>query len=73
MDINNITSIKSSIINRSLYTHPCNPIFFILLTEKSPEILAKHKRHVFYFRVFSFKLMYFCSINKQDTVASNIV
>ena len=50
MDINNITSIKSSIINRSLYTHPCNPIFFILLAKKSPEILAKHKRHVFLFQ-----------------------
>ena len=44
MDINNITSIKSPIINRKIVqTHP----FCILLTEKSPEIFPKQKERFF--------------------------
>ena len=38
-----ITSIKSLIIKRKLYTHPFNPVFFMLLAEKSHEIFPKHK------------------------------
>ena len=44
MDIDNITSIKSSVINKKSYTHPFNVagFFFMLLAEKSPELFPKH-------------------------------
>ena len=44
MDIDNIASIKSSIINR-IDTYPFSPAFFMLLAEKSPEIFPKHKEY----------------------------
>ena len=34
MDIDNITNVKSFIINRRSYTNPFNPVFFMLLAEK---------------------------------------
>ena len=43
MDIDNIISVKSSIINRKSYTPPFNPVFFMLLAEKSPEVFPKLK------------------------------
>ena len=66
MEIDNITTIKGSIINRKSYTYRFNPVFFMLLAEKSPEIFPKHKAYFFffYFRVFFFELIYFYSINK---------
>ena len=47
MDIDNITSIKSLIINRKSLTHPFNLDFFMLLAEKSPKIFLEHKGYIF--------------------------
>ena len=44
MDIDNITSIKSPIINRKVvHTHPLNPVFFMLLAKTFPQTFPKHK------------------------------
>ena len=50
MAIDNITSIKSSIINRKIITHPFNPIILMLLAEKVSEINPKHKGYFFLFQ-----------------------
>ena len=41
MNINNITIVKSTIINRKSYTYPFSPIFFMLLAVISFEIFRK--------------------------------
>ena len=43
MDIDNITGINSSIMNRKIIHTPTSSHFFMLLVEKSPEIFPKHK------------------------------
>ena len=45
MNIDNITnSIESLIIKiKIVHTHPFNPVFCMLLAEKSPKIFPKHK------------------------------
>ena len=48
MAIDNITSIKSSIINRKITTHPFNPVILMLLAEKVSEINPKHKGCFFF-------------------------
>ena len=50
MDINNITSIKSPIINRKTVHTPFNPVLSMLLAETSPEIFPKHKEYFFLFQ-----------------------
>ena len=53
MDIEIITSIKSSIIKEKLHMHPINPVYFILLAEKSPEIIPKDKGYFFISKSFA--------------------
>ena len=54
MDIDNITNIKSSIINRNIiHRHPFNSVFIRLLAEKSPAMLPKHKGYLFIFESFA--------------------
>ena len=36
-----------------LYTHPFNPVFFMLLAEKSPEIFPKCKRYFYILKSFA--------------------
>ena len=48
MAIDNITSIKSSIVNRKITTHPFNPVILMLLAEKVSEINPKHKGCLFF-------------------------
>ena len=47
MAIDNITSIKSSIINRKIIRHPFNPVILMLLAEEVSEINPKHKGYFF--------------------------
>ena len=53
MDIDNITSIKSTIIKEKSHMHPINPVCFILLAEKSPEIIPKDKGYFFISKSFA--------------------
>ena len=43
MDINNIASIKSLIISQKIVHTSFNPAFYMLMSEKSPEIFPRHK------------------------------
>ena len=47
MDITNIASINSIIINRKTFTTPFNPVFFMLSIVKSFEILPRNITHGF--------------------------
>ena len=55
MDISNISSIKSLIINRKIVHTPIKPCFFfmLILAEKSPEILPKHNKYFFISEFFA--------------------
>ena len=65
MYIDNITSIKRSIMNRKSYTHPFNlGAIFKLLTEKSPEIFPKIMGSFFISESFALNLIYFHCIYK---------
>ena len=45
MDIDNITSIKSPIINKKSYTQPFNCDCFMFLADKSPVNLLMFPKH----------------------------
>ena len=49
MDINNITSINSAIINKKIVHTPISScfLFSMFLAGKSPEIFPKHKGYFF--------------------------
>ena len=53
MDIDNITSIKSTIIKEKSHMHPINPVYFIFIAEKSPEIIPKDKGYFFISKSFA--------------------
>ena len=55
-----------------MYTHPFNPVFYMLIAEKSPEIFPKHKGCFFNFRIFSFELIHFYTLRNKITFASII-
>ena len=64
MDIDNITSIKSSLINRKI-VHKI--VFFMLLSEKSLEIFSKRKGYFFISESFAMNGYIFVAlINKQN-------
>ena len=66
MNIGNITNIKSLIINRKkLYTHTCNAVFFMLLSETSPEIFPEHKESFFIPGSFAFNSYIFEALTSK--------
>ena len=42
-----------------MYTHPFNPVFFLLLAGKSPETFPKHKEYFFISESFALNF-FFC-------------
>ena len=60
MDIHNITSIKSLIINRKILKAP----IFMLLAKKS-EIFHKQKGYFLFFRISCFELIYFVALTNR--------
>ena len=72
MDICNVVSINRIKINRKKIITPFNLFFFILLIKKWFETLSKHSAQSLYYPniIYCFELIYFCSINNQETVVS---
>ena len=64
-----VSKVLSS--TEKLYTHPFNPLSFLSLAEKYPEIFPEHEGYFFYSRIFCFDLIYRIYSNERSGHAFN--